>query len=1172
MILARLTIRTRPANFRGGVWACLFAALAIYLVYAPSTGLIAGQSEDRQLLQHRNRGNGYFENEEFQSALVEYGECIKLAPNSAGDWANLGLAYYKAGNFDSAVTAAEGAGRLDEKVLQSYYTLGLIYKKLNKFSEAVGQFEKVLQFDPADDAAYYQLGLMYKKLGQGDDAMEAFRATVRHRPNHPSAHYYLFMYAKEAGRQDEARRELRVFNDLQKQIPDKQRTETAFEQGPYLKPVIVPQQAFLPAEDDIRKKILFVNVTETAGLAGLGQPLAGSRVQTMAATDYRPSYLDENVLPQWAGALKLVDIDLDGDLDAFLVRFGGETRSSPNLMFMNNGHGRFRPDSARTGAAAGRGDMKAAMGDFNNDGIPDVCLLGTSHYSLFQTDLAGRLVDVSASAGIAAPSVSAMPSDGAFVDYDHDGDLDLLVANYCEFPRAIVGDSITIPDGLPPSGNILYRNNGNGSFVRVDDSLWTDSESANTVAIMFGDYDDDDDTDILFVNEDGPSQLCLNIRSGRLQVQHLFDFPGATAGASGDVDNDGHLDVVLAGGGSVVFFKNDGKAAFSPHTLIAPSEWLAGQRVGNLTLFDFDNDGLLDLLAALEDGRLGPFANDGSGLFTVFSEDMLAAESVRASVIDLEPGDIDNDGDIDVLGLWSGGVPFVLENRGGESSHWLNVEPVGVRVNRQGVGARIEVKTGPYYQRRETTGWPVHFGLGGIDHVDVLRITWTNGIVQNVIGPQIDRTLRVEEIVRTDASCPFLFAFDGERFTYVNDILGVAAMGVPLGAGVYHTPDPDEYVKIDGSLLRASDGTYQLRLPEELKEVTYLDETRLIVIDHPIEAAVFPNERFSEPPFIEPGIHTVRYKHHPIAAIDDHGHDVLRLINREDLTYPSDFEMTAYDGLAEPHWIDCDLGDLSGSNRITLYLTGWIYWSSASANVAVSQDTQQTFEVVSLSVPDKAGRWVVVIEDIGLPNGKNSTLPVDLTGKFPSNDYRVRISTNMVIYWDELFFTVDEPAVEIRQQEARLIEADLHYRGFSAMRRDSTGLEFFDYDDVHRHGPWRQHAGKYTRYGAVTDLLLTADDRYVVYGPGEEVALTFDASDLLPVPADWARDFFFYAYGWIKDGDPNTRFSETVTPLPFRSMPGYPYSDSLKGKADEIAEALAAYLIRPQVETVESLR
>ncbi|MEE8576365.1 MAG: CRTAC1 family protein, partial [candidate division Zixibacteria bacterium] len=701
------------------------------------------------------------------------------------------------------------------------------------------------------------------------------------------------------------------------------------------------------------------------------------------------------------------------------------------------------------------------------------------------------------------------------------------------------------------------------------DSLWSSGQATFTTVLAIADFDNDEDTDALIINERSPCILLDNQRGGKFTEQKPFGPDGAYLGDAADFDNNGSTDVLLLQkGGAFIHFNSDGK--FRSNKIKSVSDIVADYRPTALEIADFDNDGLVDILVATG-GVLSLCLNDGDGAFRLLSENLLPPYNDATIIVSLESGDIDNDGDLDILGAFSGGIPILLENRGGEAAHWLSVEPVGIRVPKQAIGSKIEIKTGPFYQSQTITGWPVHFGLGDLEQIDVLRITWTNGIVQNMIDVPIDTTYRFEEIVRTDASCPFLYTFDGERFQYINDVLGVAAMGVPLDENYIHIPDPDEFVKIRGDQMAPVDGKYEVRLTEELKETTYLDKVKLLVIDHPSDVTVYPNERFSEPPFIQPGIHTLKTPRHPVQAVNDRGENVLPLIMKRDLQYPASFVPSSYDGLVQPHYLEVDLGQFDTHGRIMLFLTGWIYWSSASANVAISQNGSAAFEVVSLSVPDEHGNWVIAIGDIGLPNGKNSTLPVDLTGKFPTDDHRFRLSTNMIVYWDEVAFTVDEKPIDIIEQEAILISADLRYHGFSSMTRDEYGMEEFDYHSAERFGPWRQATGRYTRFGEVTDLLQDIDDRYIIYGPGEEVAMQFDAATLSPIPDGWSRDYFLYVFGWIKDGDPNTKFSQTVTPLPFRSMGNYPYPDSLNKTEEEVAAGMADYLLRGAVETIEPL-
>ncbi|MFQ6094204.1 MAG: hypothetical protein ACE5OR_16285, partial [bacterium] len=309
------------------------------------------------------------------------------------------------------------------------------------------------------------------------------------------------------------------------------------------------------------------------------------------------------------------------------------------------------------------------------------------------------------------------------------------------------------------------------------------------------------------------------------------------------------------------------------------------------------------------------------------------------------------------------------------------------------------------------------------------------------------------------------------------------------------------------------------------------------------DVEVYPNEMFTAPPFPEHKIYAVKDPLWPRSATNHRGKDVLPLILNRDRRYPT-FKRLSYDGLAELHWLTLDLGDLSQAEQIVLYLTGWIYWANSSVVIAVSQNPQHEFIGPYLQVVNQKGEWVTVLDDIGLPTSKELTVPIDLTHKFLTNDYKVRIVTNLCLYWDQIFIATADYADQLRVREMLPAGADLHYRGFSEMTRDSLGFEVWDYARVQKTGPWGQHRGWYTEYGDVLELLQTPDDKYVIIGPGDELTLLFDATHAPPPPPGYSRDFIFYANGWVKDGDLNTKYSLTVEPLPFHGMSGYPYGEN----------------------------
>jgi hypothetical protein len=191
------------------------------------------------------------------------------------------------------------------------------------------------------------------------------------------------------------------------------------------------------------------------------------------------------------------------------------------------------------------------------------------------------------------------------------------------------------------------------------------------------------------------------------------------------------------------------------------------------------------------------------------------------------------------------------------------------------------------------------------------------------------------------------------------------------------------------------------------------------------------------------------------------------------------------------------------------------------------------------------GDWEEVIPNIGFPSGKNKTLIVDLTGKFLSPERKIRIRTNMEIYWDYIFLARDE-AVDIEMKTLYAETAHHHFRGFSREFRKGGryGPHWFEYQDVSTGQKWRDLTGTYTRYGDVTDLLQDSDDMYIIANAGDETTIRFDATQIPKLKPGWKRDYLIYSVGWVKDGDLNTALGQTVEPLPFHGMTAYPYGEN----------------------------
>ena len=265
----------------------------------------------------------------------------------------------------------------------------------------------------------------------------------------------------------------------------------------------------------------------------------------------------------------------------------------------------------------------------------------------------------------------------------------------------------------------------------------------------------------------------------------------------------------------------------------------------------------------------------------------------------------------------------------------------------------------------------------------------------------------------------------------------------------------------------------------------------------------------------------------------------------QDLAYTSHLIPDKYQGITELHDLTLDFGDFNDTDSIFLFLQGWLFPTDASINVNISQSIKTSLIFPSIQVINENGRWETIVDNIGFPKGKNKTIVVDLTDKFLTSDYRLRIRTNMQIYWDHIFLSTDVTDDNINLASMEPNTASLQYRGFSIQnRKDFSSPHIPDYYDITTGQKWRDLTGIYTKYGDVLPLLLETDNKYVIMNAGDEISLEFLTSDLPSLPVGWKRDFLFYNDGWLKDGDLNTANGQTVNPLPFHGMSSYPYGDN----------------------------
>ena len=782
---------------------------------------------------------------------------------------------------------------------------------------------------------------------------------------------------------------------------------------------------------------------------------------------------------------------------------------------------------------------------------PDVLLFGPSGLKLLENTKQNKSSDarsfVVRSGGSAFDEVRNVVCV-AVADIDNDGDLDLAVST--------------------TGGLRIFSNRGNLTFDETTSRSILSPADVTVTALAIVDWDQDADID-LFVATTRGSGWLENVRHGRLRYRSLEEFhevQGATSLRINDFDGDLSWDIAAAGPNGVNVISTNR----TPGGLVSLRQVskIPATAAPSLNVGDFDNDGTTDVIV-LDSRGAAIFRNDGNGGFApVPGAEADWLKGVKSLIVN----DVDRDGDLDLVTIDPNGIAF-LSSQCCESDNpnhgWIEVKLVAdqvrpgeqnsdKRTNHLNIGGKVELKSQQKYQAKVVTDPVSHFGLGANQRAEIVRVLWTNGIPMNLINPKLDEAVCIEQ--KLVGSCPYLYTWNGERFEFVTDLLWNAPLGLKFAENVIAPWREWEYIKIDGDKLKALDNEYALRVTAELWEAEYFDQFKLFAIDHPAGTEIFTNEKVGPPTLAEPKIHTVQNPRRPVSARDTYGRNVLDQVVTRDNIYTKTFERRLAQGLTEEHFLELDLGDFPDAKNVTLFLTGWMYPGSTSLSVQHSQNPDlPTPRPPALYAPDASGEWREVRAFMGFPGGKTKTIAVDVSDLFSSNDHRLRIVSTMELFWDKVFFTIDEPPVDFVQTELTLVRAELVDRGGVSQRSwppSGNGPDQFDYHDLVPGDAWPAISGYFTRYGDVLPLLTARDDHLVVTGSGDEIRLAF-AEPTTPIQDGWVRDFVLYSVGWDKDADLNTVYGDTVEPLPFEGMTVYAHRD---GESRPVDLGYAQYL------------
>ncbi len=668
-------------------------------------------------------------------------------------------------------------------------------------------------------------------------------------------------------------------------------------------------------------------------------------------------------------------------------------------------------------------------------------------------------------------------------------------------------------------------------------------------ALLPADYNNDGLPDLLVLTAAGP-KLYRNQRTSFVPAP-LKATPGNFRTAIWiDYDHDYDLDLVLLGDQHLLL-RNEGANGLVPQPL--PFADLPAVRAAEVTRLRPDSRAF-DLLIAPLSGPTIAYEDQLGGVFRKVDHPELAVAAPALTA------DFNQDGRPDTADVANGKVRLRVNTA---AANWLRVHLEGVRNPKLAPDAYVEVKAGTLYRRARYTGVPLLFNLGAATDVDTVRITWPNGLIQNETRPKVNATYRYKEAQRLSGSCPIIWIWNGQDFEYVTDVLGVAPLGAAAGDGTYFAADHDEYIQLPASM-HPRDGHYEIRVTEELSEAAYVDQTSLVAVDHAPDEDLFTSDKWKAPPFPDLKLYGVR-RYQPVRrALDQDGADVTPQVAQRDRRYPDTFRRNL-SGLAEKHTLTLDFAAAPDDSLLILH--GWVDWADGSTFLQAAQAKQELL-APQLQVQDAQGRWVTVLEDMGMPAGKPKTIAIEMRGLWRSASRAVRVVTNFCVYWDQIRLGTEYRVLPGAPLTLAPTDAALRFRGFSPSFIHPTRQqpEQFRYAGATPTSLWNPTPGLYTRYGDVTGLLRDVDDRMVVMGSGDEIRLRFPVPP--PTPGQ-RRSYLLKVDGWAKDRDANTSNGQTVQPLPFHRMSGYPLQ---AGESHPDPAYEREYNTRPALRLLRSLR
>ncbi|MDA7618232.1 MAG: FG-GAP-like repeat-containing protein [Verrucomicrobiota bacterium] len=1028
-----------------------------------------------------------------EKAAESFRQASILHPGDLDARLNLANAYLLLNQTEEVLKQSSEALKLNQNAAAAHYLTGCALVRTGQFEKAVQSLQVAKQIDPTVNAVSYQLGRSYQGLGQWESASLQFEEVIQFDPQHPSAFYNLSQTYIRLERQKEAEQMLERHQSVISAQPlsaDPSTTEKCI----YTEP-IAPFQLEQPDANGI--KVYFTDATE----AFLG--------------DKASTYL---------GPAGVVDVGHDDQLD-LLVREKGK-----GYTMLIKRAGVFQAHGFPLPLLPEATYFQCLIGDLQHQGSmrggqqEDAILLTDKGTQVFQISPNGMLSDSSLFTQLAP--LQALK--GRLTDFDITGKLDLLSIN-------------------TTNRSLLYhRNQGTFSFTHETRHSSFPADIEGVSDLVVADWDGDDLPDLFIARETDTAQLYLKQRGGSMtQAAISDDWPKAKTLAVADLNNDLRTDVA--------FLTSDGLQIRLQGDTKAQNIDIGSTTADSVQCIDYDNDGWLDILVYGK-GIFRAWRNEGLSGF-VESTRTLGLEQLKLDNIQsLSRGDFDGDCDSDLLLTLEDQTLRILRNEGGNRNTMMKIRMEGSRSNPSGIGVKVEVTTGGLRLARTLHELPLEIGLGKRKKVDSIDPHWTDTITQVDYEIEDCSSLVLFELEMPTGSCPYLYAWNGEKYRFVTDLLGAAPLGLPAKEGVYIPADTEEIVWVGNeSIFPPKNGNHILQVTEELREVLYLDEAKMIIVDHPTGTEVHSTSKLvARPPFPQHGIQTLGHAKSLRSAMRSDGMDCTEALQEIDkhMASPVNLRAPQLRGLAEPFALELDFGHVDGTKPWALVMTGWLHFGGGMSNIGASHDPQLPFPFPTLERLTSNGQWKSMPIEIGAPAGKTKTIVTDLNGQLPTGPLRLRLTMSFEIHWDRIQLMQTMTNAYTQVHTIAPAQTDLHWRGFSRYLDQAWTQPLTpDYEDIDFAPNWLiTPSGWCTRYGEVDPLIASRDNQLVLMNGGDELTLKFATNRIPAKENGQERDFFFFSSGWDKDADFHVAQGWTVAPLPWHGMDSQAYGNEQRPK------------------------